>query len=387
MRSTKNYLLISPQPWGKMFLSKHNYAIELAKGGNTVYFLNPPTYKKSLASISIKVEQELPNVYVINYTLAMAVHIMRFKSRPAYDFIIRKSLISRLNGLAAFDEIWCFEPNIFSSFRPFAAKKKLLFLVDQYDNKTLKKLAESADGIATISTLILDFFNFTDKPKLLLNHGLNDTFASLAKAKLTNGFTSGVNQPVKAAYVGNLLQGNRVDYETLQTIITQNSNVEFHFYGPYEEKDNTLGSTLSAGMQSFIEFLKVSGNVKLHGVIAQQQMAAQMHSVDVFLTCYNYLTDYNRSSNCHKIIEYLSTGKAVVANRIMTYEKTTGLLEMPAEFTNENLPSLFRKVVESLDRFNSPDKQKARMEFALENTYKKHIATISRFINEPVVVA
>ena len=38
----KTILIISPQAWGKMFLSKHHYAIELAKRGNAVYFLNPP---------------------------------------------------------------------------------------------------------------------------------------------------------------------------------------------------------------------------------------------------------------------------------------------------------------------------------------------------------
>jgi hypothetical protein len=382
----KNYLLISPQPWGKMFLSKHNYAIELAKSGNNVYFLNPPTYTKSVTPITIKVVQELPNLYVIDYTLSLPLHILRFKARSVFDFIIKRSLIAKLNGLAKFNELWCFEPNIFSSFKPFNAKKKLLFIVDQHDNTTLKKLARGADGIATISTLILDFFNFTDKPKLLLNHGLNETFTTLAKVKLKNGLSYSISQPIKAAYVGNLLQGNRVDYETLQLIIQQNPTVEFHFYGPYEEKDNTLGSTLSAGMKQFIGFLKATGNVQLHGVMVQQEMAVQMHAMDAFLTCYNYLTDDNKSSNCHKIIEYLSTGKTVIANRIISYENTKELLEMPQEYTNQNLPALFKKVIQNLDGYNSIDKQKARIEFALQNTYKTHIKTITQFMESPISV-
>lgn len=380
----KTYLLISPQPWGKMFLSKHNYAIELAKNGHTVYFLNPPTYKKKLAPIAVTTAMVLPNLYVVDYTLSQPVHILRFKARSVYDFIIKKSLIRRLNELARFDELWCFEPNIFSSFAPFTAKKKLLFIVDQHDNDTLKKLAETADGIATISTLILDFFDFSKKPKLLLNHGLNETFTVLARNKLKSGLAYEEKQPVKVAYVGNLLQGDRVDFQTLQLIIRENPAIEFHFYGPYQEKDNTLGSTLSPGMQRFIEFLKSTENVTLHGVMVQHEMAAQMHTMDIFLTCYNYLTDDNKSSNCHKIIEYLSTGKAVVANRIITYETTTGLLEMPAEYTNENLPALFEKVAENLPTFNSMERQKARIEFALQNTYQNHIKTITRFIQEPV---
>ena len=38
----KTILILSPQSWGKMFVSKHHYAIGLAKKGAVVYFLNPP---------------------------------------------------------------------------------------------------------------------------------------------------------------------------------------------------------------------------------------------------------------------------------------------------------------------------------------------------------
>ena len=42
----KKILLISPQAWGKMFVAKHHYAVELSRSGNEVYFLNPPVYRK-----------------------------------------------------------------------------------------------------------------------------------------------------------------------------------------------------------------------------------------------------------------------------------------------------------------------------------------------------
>lgn len=383
----KTYLLISPQPWGKMFLSKHNYAIELAEAGNKVYFLNPPVYKTISTRLHLTVKEEVPRLCLVDYVIPVPVHKLRFKARFIYDFIIRTTLIKQLNKLAEFDELWCFEPNIFSSFKAFNAKKKLLFIVDQHDNDTLKKLALDADGVATISSLIMDYFKFSDKPKLLLNHGLNKTFTLLARARRSNGISSGINQPVKVAYVGNLLQGNRIDYKTVQLIVEQNPDVAFHFYGPYQEKENTLGATTTAGLQKFIQFLKTSAHVTLHGILPQVQLANQMHEMDAFLTCYNYLTDDNKSSNCHKIIEYLSTGRVVVSNRIITYENTTGLLEMPEEYTNENLPALFKQVIQNLAAFNTVDKQKARIDFALENTYQKHIQTITRFIEGQVTAS
>lgn len=382
----KTYLIISPQPWGKMYLSKHNYAIELAEAGNKVYFLNPPTYKKLAPKLALTVKEERPNLFLLDYFLSKPVFVLRFKARPVYDFLMHSTLIKAVNRLAHFDELWCFDPNIFSGFRPFNARKKLLFIVDQHDNQSLKKLTRESDGIATISSLIMDYFNFSQKPKLLLNHGLNKTFTALARQRLRAGLKNETAGPVKVAYVGNLLQGNRMDYETLRKIVQENPEMQFHLYGPYEEKDNTLGSTLSEGLKAFIAFLRQSRNVFLHGILPQVKLAEEMQNMDAFLTCYNYLTDYNKSSNCHKIIEYLSVGKVCISNRIMTYEGTEGLLEMPDEYTNENLPALFRHVMQNLPTYNAPERQRRRIQFALENTYKKHIETITQFMDEPVSV-
>ena len=375
----KTYLLVSPQPWGKMYLSKHNYAIELAEAGNKVYFLNPPTYKTVSGAFTFLTKEVLPNVILVDYYLSKTLHALRFKARSVYDFIMRRTFFKQLNKLDQFDEIWCFEPNAFSNFRGLHPKKKLLFIVDQHDNNTLKKLADDADGIATISSLILEYFSFSNKPKLLLNHGLNRTFAALAKERLQKGLAYTLTKPAKVAYVGNLLQGDRMDYLTIQKIIEQNPEAEFHFYGPYEEKENTLGSNTSQGLHGFLQFLKTSPAVRLHGVLPQTELAVRMQEIDLFLTCYNYLTDYNKSSNCHKIIEYLSTGKACVSNRIIMYENTEGLLQMPAEYTNEKLPELFRHVLTNLGEYNAPERQARRIEFALQNTYRKHIETIDRF--------
>ena len=56
----KNILLISPEPWGINRVSKHHYATELAKRGNNVYYLNPPTDK-----FNIKSEQK--RLFIFDY--------------------------------------------------------------------------------------------------------------------------------------------------------------------------------------------------------------------------------------------------------------------------------------------------------------------------------
>ena len=39
----KIILIISPNFWGDIHLTKHSYALEISKLGANVYFLNPPS--------------------------------------------------------------------------------------------------------------------------------------------------------------------------------------------------------------------------------------------------------------------------------------------------------------------------------------------------------
>jgi hypothetical protein len=79
--SNKTILIISPQSWGNMFLAKHHYAIELAKHGNEVYFLNPPIDKIKKRSINIEKVNNINNLFLINHSIGFNYKIkFRFKS-------------------------------------------------------------------------------------------------------------------------------------------------------------------------------------------------------------------------------------------------------------------------------------------------------------------
>jgi hypothetical protein len=100
-----------------------------------------------------------------------------------------------------------------------------------------------------------------------------------------------------------------------------------------------------------------------------------------FIVLINNENDFNKGSNSHKIIEYLSTGKVVISSHISSYEKTD-LIEMVDEFTNEKFPDLFKKIISNLTYYNSPEQQKKRIEYALDNTYKKQIERIEKKLEE-----
>lgn len=86
----KTILLISPQSWGKMFLSKQHYAIELAKKGNKVYFLNPPNENsiQQTEAIEIISSDISSNLFLINHKIWFSDKI-KFHAMPLFHALMK----------------------------------------------------------------------------------------------------------------------------------------------------------------------------------------------------------------------------------------------------------------------------------------------------------
>jgi hypothetical protein len=81
-------------------------------------------------------------------------------------------------------------------------------------------------------------------------------------------------------------------------------------------------------------------------------------------------------SNSHKVLEYLSTGRAIVSTHVSAYRDQGGLIRMAHPDNELEFPILFRDTISRLDEFNSPPFQEARREFALDNTYSRQLDRI-----------
>ena len=101
--------------------------------------------------------------------------------------------------------------------------------------------------------------------------------------------------------------------------------------------------------------------------------------MDCFLICYDIEKDQSKGTNYHKVLEYLAAGKVIVSNNITTYAGT-GLVEMPQERHNQNLPHLFGQVIKNLEVHNRSEKQQERIAYAREHTYLNNVRTIEHFI-------
>src|SRR5690606_30205807 len=105
----KNILLISPEPWDHIFVSKHHYATHLGSRGNRVYFLGPPGGSESVAPT------EYENVLEVKYRGFPKG--LRFYPAALQRHFIRKKFheLERLCNIR-FDVIWSFDNSVFFDF-------------------------------------------------------------------------------------------------------------------------------------------------------------------------------------------------------------------------------------------------------------------------------
>jgi hypothetical protein len=372
----KVILIISPQPWNFIHISKHHYALELCKNNNIVYFLNPPT---KISKITINKNNEVENLYIIDYYINCP-YWLRFKIKFLFDLLMRIQIKQILNELPQKPNIvWSFEPNLFSNLKLFKTNIIIYHPVDLIIFPYQIKLAKTAQVVFSVSKPILKKISPTKVPAFFINHGLSEDFKKLAERNSKEPQIKKSNK-ISVGYIGNLLI-HSLNYSLFKLIVTENKTIEFNFWGPYQVSEGVSDET-----KDFILFLKTSENVILHGVKPPQEIVKEMNNIDAFMMFYLFnKLEYDRS-NSHKILEYLSTGKVIISNYVELYASYPELICMPKDNDDSKLSELFHFVMENIDYFNNPSLQKERIELALENTYSKQLAKIDNIlISEKIV--
>ncbi len=370
----KTILIISPQPWGKMKVSKHHYALELAKMGNSVYFLEHQL-KPKIKKIFFIFCEDHPNITIVKYP-HLGPYPLKFHARSLFHYFMRfraRQIAQKIDR--PIDIVWDFDCNFsFARLDDFGAKVNIFHPVDHGASGPSNK---NPDCVFSVSPFILENYSNIKAPAFFINHGLPVIFEKLAKEELnhTEEKNYAPDTQFNIGYVGNI-KHYAIDRKILKKIITTHSNHIFHFFGPFQlsatEKDPDL--------IQFIDFLNTQENCRLYGICTQQEIADHSKSMDLFLACYRKTGKY-LADNSHKILEYLSTGKVVVSNYLSVYEQEQ-VLQIPSDYSNEGLPDLFAKTLESLPFHNSYKERKKRLEYALKHTYYQQIRRIAKILNQ-----
>jgi hypothetical protein len=80
-------------------------------------------------------------------------------------------------------------------------------------------------------------------------------------------------------------------------------------------------------------------------------------------------------SSPHKFMEYLASGKTIIATYTDEYNDTRDLLVMSK--SNNEYIDLFKNVIANIHAYNTPYLAQKRKMFASENTYEKQVDKIN----------
>lgn len=364
----KNILIISPEPWGKSFVSKHHYALELSGRENNVFFLNPP---KSGFIGNSHIYEINENLKIIDYNNAFkGINYLPSKLNDLFSYFQIKRILKKIGNIRI-DVVWSFDPFRFQNLNLFNASIKIYHTVDVHDTSLEFRIAKHSDILLATSERILAKFDTIKLKKYKINHGVSASFL-FDRVMDGNDDTKG---PVKVGYIGNL-NYHFLDRKVLKEIILNNKEIEFYFIGPYIQKKLT---SVNAN-NDFIDFLKEQSHVHLLGEVPSPDLVKYLHTFDLFLMCYHGSIYKAQMANPHKILEYLISGKIIVSHYIDEYKDKRELLLMANQ--NEDIPGLFKKAVENLEYYNHQEYVKKRVAYALDNTYLKQIERIEKLIAE-----
>lgn len=375
----KTILILSPQAWGKMFLSKHHYAIELARRGNKVYFLNPPRQEPGKAGVTITPSVVDKNLLLIDHGLWFPYNL-KFHLLPVFHFLMRGHIKKLLRAIGEpVDIVWSFDLGNLYPFGHFPAGVFRLFHpVDEPLNRTAIDSGKGCQVVFSVTQEILEKYRVFKAPGHLINHGLADSFLIPVDVHRHTA------DPPRVGMSGNLLRGD-IDRETFLQVIRDNPRVLFECWGSFSAAQSNIAGDNDDATRQFITSLQAMPNVTLHGAVSTDRLAAAIHDMDVFLICYDIKKDQSGGTNYHKIMEYLSTGKVIVSNNVTAFKDREDLIQMVRERDNNHeLPALFKKVIDNLGQFNGPHLQQHRIDYSRDNTYRAQLGRIETLL-EPLL--
>lgn len=336
----RNVLLISPEAWEGLQLSKHVLANTLVGRGNTVCFWGPP--ENGATDMRISRSNGVDLVHYRHWFRG----VNRFP-RPVrmwyYQRLIRR--IERLLG-RRFDVIWCFDTTRMQEF-PAWDVLRILHLVDYDTLDTGAGLIRTADLVLTVAEPISEHARQVAPHAHVhyIGHGLDERWLNGSPVVKPQGAP-----PRTAAYAGHLAN-KYVDWEMLSTAVLRHPEIHFHFYGPFDPAYPDPG----------FKAIFAAPNATFHGLFSKKDLVPRLREADILVFCYRAYELRHVVSNSHKVLEYLSTGNVVVGSYVLSYEGTD-LFLMAGE--REEFISLFDRACSDHAALDTPAARDARITFA-----------------------
>ncbi|MDV3503092.1 glycosyltransferase [Marinobacter sp. M-5] len=353
-------LIISPEAWDGHFVSKHHYAMELARRGHDIIFYGPPSLDKKICLEDIC---EIQGRLRILRAPRVAIGLRRFPA--TIRRIFERRWLHRLERRIGqrIDVIWNFENSRFFDFRFAGDRLKIYQQVDLNQNFQPDVAASTANLSIAVSAPIEQLIAPFANQLVRITHG----YAPIGnRVSLPNGLEPEfAKKGVNAVLTGNL-DISYLDVDLVARLVNIHPDVQFHFVGSF-----TAGKGLHALTGSV-------PNVKFWGRRPAAELGHFLRLADVLLVAYQADEHLAQLANPHKIMEYLASGRCVLATRTLEYEGRSDLLEM--RISRDAYVQAFTEIVKNPSDWNTPELIAHRQNFAVKNTYSEHVNRIAQEI-------
>lgn len=355
MLKNKNIFIISNEPWGETWYSKHNYAWELS-ANNNVYFINPagPFHIFNIFKSEITAQEIRKDLTSLTYKNILPV---RFEFlRLINEWFIYRKLNTFIKKNKLKDLIfWTFDPLRFSDPKPLNPKLTILHMVDKYlfKKKAEYIIAKNADYIFCVAEEIAIGFYPLNKNVHVIPHAIpEDEFLPLK---------TDTNTSLSAVYVGNI--DMRIDYKFQKYIIETFPDITFEF----------VGKLIVDNIETYGIFNNKYKNVVCHGEQPFKTLKTFIQKSDF---CFIFKDNNHPGNNIssHKMLQYFAQGKPIFMTTMSRYKEVKDLLYM--ENDPEKMALLIKHFVA-----NGENKElaKKRIEYAKTHSFtniKQQIETI-----------
>lgn len=356
-------LLISPESWDAHTVSKHHYARILAAQGYRVLFLDPP---------------ELGRHGVVLEDVGGCPGLQRVRSGKVapglrwLPVLLRRWLehrwLQQLEQQAGcpIEVIWLFENSRFYDLRFAGTRLKIYHQVDLNQVFHPKTAARTSDICFSTTELIRQRLLPHNPRCHCLQHGVSITKdPSPLKPTEQERFSAG---HIQAMYVGNL-EMTYLDGELLAKVIELHPEVRFHLVGGYR-RDGGLFQQLAS-----------AANVVWWGQVESSKIPSLLANADMLMVCYQ-AQHHADQANPHKMMEYLASGRTLVATYTAEYDAHRHLLAMAEPGSNAGYPELFDSVLTNINIWNAPARIEARRTFATDHSYERQLERIQAHLKQ-----
>lgn len=356
-------LLVSNEPWGIVWLSKHHYAAELAKR-NRVIFLDPPLrwdWKKSLTT-SFQEDKIFPGLSVLRYSNPLP----RAVTGPAFS--LNAWLVARRLGAflrrsdAKPDLIFTFDPFRPLSPRVLGARYSIYYIADNYETPRERAVLRVADTVLAISPeLAVRDLDERRRVANVIPHGVPE-----------NGFEEDalVQPSVGHGIISCGTFGPRNDWDILLAVAKHFPASALRLVGPVVTRG------MSEEDKGKLEELRAMPNVVFAGIKSYPEMSRDIAAASVGICAYKKSNSTAATSSVLKNIQYLSFGRPVVSTPVHDPRLAPGFVWMAGN------PEEFIKALDHvLSAPHDPDLARARIAFTKELSYAKLIERIEGILD------